>query len=304
MKRWPIIAAVVLLSVSAPLRAELHAVIVEGLGGDDSYAAQFDEQVAAIEAAMRTLTSGERIRTFAGQDATRDAIIDYFGILAANAAADDQVMVYLVGHGSYDDVEYKFNIPGPDLSAADIAGALDALPDRSQLLVNTSSASGATLDMLERDGRVIITATRSGVERHATRFGTYFAASLNDEGADLDKNRMITADEAFRYAERRVTDFFEGDNRLATEHARLVGDLAGRVTVARLDTSRPRVTDEQLAELMTQRDALNVEVESLRQARDGMAADDYRAQLLEKMLELAQLEERIEERQRALDGDD
>lgn len=304
MKRWPTILAVFILAASAPLRAELYAVVVEGLGGDETYGAQFDQEVAAIEAAMRSLTSGERIRVFAGEDATRDAIIEHFETLAANVAADDQVMVYLVGHGSYDDVEYKFNIPGPDLTGADIVQALDALPGRNQLLVNTSSASGATVESLEGDDRVVITATRSGVERHATRFGTHFAAALSDDGADLDKNRMISAEEAFRYAERRVADFFEGDSRLATEHARLVGDQASRITVARLDATRPRITDEQLAELTTQRDALNAEVETLRQARDSMPTEEYRAQLLQKMLELAQLEDRIEAREQALDGND
>lgn len=304
MKRWPVLVAIILLVAAAPVRAELYAVIVEGLGGDETYAAQFDEQVAGIEAAMRSLTSSERIRVFAGENASRDAIMEHFANLAADVATDDQLMVYLVGHGSYDDVEYKFNIPGPDLTGADIVQALDALPGRNQLLVNTSSASGVTVESLEADGRVIITATRSGVERHATRFGTHFAAALSDDGADLDKNRMISAEEAFQYAERQVADFFEGDSRLATEHARLVGDQAGRITVARLDAARPQIADEQLAELTTQRDALNAEVESLRQARDSMPTEEYQAQLLPKMLELAQLEDRIEARQAELGADD
>jgi len=304
MKRLRTGIAFLFLAASAPLRAELNVVIVEGLGGDPDYAGQFDQQVVALQAAARTLTSADRIRVFAGDTASRDAILGYFGSLAENGTADDRVMVFLVGHGSYDDVEYKFNIPGPDLSGSDLVEALDKLPGRSQLLVNTSSASGATAELLEADGRVVITATRSGVERHATRFGNYFAAALSDDGADLDKNRVITAEEAFSYAERQVADFFDSNGRLSTEHARLSGDQADRMSVARLGAPEPQIADEMLAQLLAQRDALNTEVESLRQARDTLQADDYRTQLLQKMLELAQLEDQIEERQRALGGND
>ena len=55
----------------------------------------------------------------------------------------DQLSVYLIGHGSYDEHEYKFNIAGPDLTDSDILEALNQVPSGNQVLVNTSSASGA-----------------------------------------------------------------------------------------------------------------------------------------------------------------
>ena len=109
-----------------------------------------------------------------------------------------------------------------------------------QLVVNTSSSSGATLDRLKGDERILILATRSGAERHATRFGNYFAAALSEPSADLDKNRMVTAEEAFGFAERQVADFYERNGQLATEHPRLEGEQAARFSLARLGASRPR----------------------------------------------------------------
>ena len=143
-------------------------------------------------------------------------------------------------------------------------------------------------------------ATRSGAERHATRFGNYFAAALADASADVDKNRIITAEEAFRFAERRVTDYYERNGQLATEHPRLEGGQAANFSLARLEAPRQPTTDAELAALMEQRAALNGDIETLRLSRDSMAPGDYQSALLEKMLELATLEERIERREREL----
>lgn len=294
-----------LLWVTPPAHADVHVVVVEGLAGEPRFAAQFSTQVAAIEAASRTLTSAGRVRTFRQPDATRDAVLAHLDSLARQVVADDQVIAYLVGHGSFDEVEYKFNLPGPDLTGAELREALEALPATRQLVVNTSSASGALADLLAADGRTLVMATRSGAERHATRFGGYFAEALAMAAADTDKNRIVTAREAFDFAERRVADYFEREGRLATEHARIEGALADRIAVARLAAERPAaVVDTPLAGMIDARDAINASIDELRLARDAMPAEDYRALLLEKMLELARLEDAIEAREKELAGRD
>ena len=236
-----------------------------------------------------------------GGDPSREAVLERLGGLQQELDASDQFVLVLLGHGSYDDVEYKFNLPGPDLTGEDIVAALDALPAGTQVLVNTSSASGAMAEMAPADGRIIILATRSGVERHATRFGGYFAAALSDGAADTDKNSRISVAEAFRYAERQVTDYYERNDQLATEHPVIDGGPADRVALARLGGARPAVADSALAELVAERAALNAEIEALRLARDGMPASDYQSALLDRMLELARLEDAIEARQEAID---
>jgi hypothetical protein len=298
------ISLALLLLAPSLVFAELHVVIVEGLGGDQAYAEQFSAQVDAIEVASATLTADDNIKVFRTDTASRDAILSHFTTLESRLSANDQVSVFLIGHGSYDDVEYKFNIPGPDLTGEDIAASLDALASTSQLLVNTSSASGAIVDLLQNDNRILVLATRSGVERHATRFGSYFADALSNSTADTDKNKRISAAEAFSFAARQVDDYYEGNGQLATEHPRIEGERTARMTLARLDASRPAIIDVALAELITERDALNSDIDALRLARDDMALQDYQAQLLEKMLQLARLEDAIEAREGNTNGQD
>lgn len=301
MRRAALLPLLLLLPIVAD--AELRVIVVEGLGGDERYSAQFAEQVAAVERAAISMTEDSFVRSFRSGEFSRDDVLDHFSALAEHLDADDRLAVFLVGHGSYDDHEYKFNIAGPDLTDSDLFEILDTSRAGNILLVNTSSSSGATADRLMADGRTLILATRSGAERHATRFGGYFVAALGDSSADLDKNRVISAEEAFQFAERQVNDYYERNGQLATEHARLEGSQAARFSLARLDTPQ-QVTqeDDALERMVRRREDLNGDIEGLRLRRESMSAADYQSELLERMLELATLEEEIEARERELAG--
>ena len=144
-----------------------------------------------------------------GRDARRAREQPRFAATRAKAA--DNVVVMLVGHGSYDGEAYKLNLPGPDVDGDEVAKLFAAVPARSQLVVNTTSASGAVLEKWAAEGRTLITATRSGFERNATRFAQHFAAALAAGSADINKNGAITAQEAFDYASRSVAESFEKD---------------------------------------------------------------------------------------------
>jgi len=300
MKRiLPLACVLFLLPVVA--MAELQVVVLEGLGGEERYAEQFSAQVTAIESAAGALTSGDRIQVFRNGEFSRDQVIEFFNDLERRLKPDDRLAVFLVGHGSYDDHEYKFNISGPDITDRDLKDMLDDLPVGNQLIVNTSSSSGAILKTLERDDRTLILATKSGVERHATRFGNYFIAALSSDSADIDKNRIVTAEEAFQFADRQVSDYFERNGQLATEHPQIGGGQAARFGLARLGSQSEARGDEELSGLIARRAELNSDIEELRLRRDSMPADDYQAELLDTMLDLATLEDQIERREGELE---
>jgi hypothetical protein len=279
--------------------AELHVVIVQGLGGHQDFNDAFDRQVAQLTRSAQALTGAERVRVFAAEDARREPVLRHLESLQ-QLGSDDRIALFLVGHGSYDGFEYKFNLPGPDLTGADLKTALEGLKLGAQLLVNTSSASGALLEPLQREGRIVITATRSGGERHATRFGGYFFAALGDSAADINKNGTISAQEAFDYAERQVADWFEVEGRLATEHAKLVGERAGQFTLARLSPDITAPDSPERARLMKERDAVDDGIQMLQLQRDSMESGDYFDQLERLMLDLALVQEQID----ALDRDE
>jgi hypothetical protein len=293
-------------------QAELYLTIVQGLGGTPDYQRQFDEQREKITAAAKTLTSEDRVAIFHGDTATREALLAHFDQWNARMDSSDRAAIYLIGHGSYDGYEYKFNLPGPDLTAEDIKQVLEALPGRNHFLVNTSSTSGAMLETItgvpaprgnaaeamtpaETDSRyILITATRSGNERNATHFGGFFADALTSEVADINKNNNISVQEAFDYAARQVELYFTESGRLATEHPVLRGEGAAQFSLSRLNELDLASEDPLLGELLQQRLALDAEIEELQLRRNELGNAQYLEQLQALILRSAELTERID----------
>jgi hypothetical protein len=284
----------VLSMVALPAHAELYYLIVGGLGGEAKYQEQFDTQIKELATVARRTTGDARVAVLTGEGATREAIEKSLGSLKTRAKATDTLAVILVGHGSYDGEAYKLNLPGPDIDGETFGKLLAEVPARSQLVVNTTSASGATLEAWAGDGRTLITATRSGTERNATRFATHWAKALADGSADINKNGVITAQEAFDYASREVEDSFKASGTLATEHPQLKGDGAARFMVARL-ASAPAPATPALAALDREKSALEEKIEALRLRRAEMPNDLYLNELQALLLQLADVQGKIDD---------
>jgi hypothetical protein len=150
---------------------------------------------------------------------TREQVRAALERIAKEAQPQDAVVLMLIGHGSFDGYEYKINLPGPDLSGAELATLLDRIPATRQLVVNMTSSSGGSIESLRRPNRVVIAATKTGTEKNATVFARYWVEALRDPAADTDKNEVVSALEAFRYADKKTAAFYESQKRLATEHA-------------------------------------------------------------------------------------
>lgn len=291
-KRWSGSAAVAALLAAPAAFADLHALVVEGLGGEPAYAEQFHATAQALRQASQSV-GGAQVTVLTGADATKEKILAQLRAMTKSLTADDRVAVYLVGHGSYDGYAYKFNVPGPDLSADELVRTLNALPARNQLIAATGSASGALLESLKKEGRIVFTATRSGNERNITQFGSALAEALGTAATDVDKNGSISAQEAFDAAERAVKDYYEREKRLATEHPRLEGKLAARFTIAQLGATAESASGAATGQ--PERERLNSEIETLRLRKDSMSEADYAAQLEQLLLQLAELEDRLEQ---------
>ena len=275
-------------------QAELYYVIVGGLGGEPAYANRFLAQTETLaDAAARSLGDESRVTLLNGEDATREALTEALQELAQTVTAADTLAVFLVGHGTYDGTVYKYNLPGRDLDGAELGELLGAVPAGRQLVVNATSASGAVLESWAQEGRTLITATRTGGERNATRFAEHWTEALSSEAADTNRNGIITAQEAFEYAERMVAESYENEGTLATEHPQLAGEPAESFTAARL-AARVALT-EQLEELFAELDALEGQVQALRTRRNEMDSDAYLNELQNLLLELALVQQQIDD---------
>jgi hypothetical protein len=288
--------------------------IVVGLAGDPEHGTAFEKWGATMAgAASRLGVEREHVvllaETGEGQTkpngrATKQEIEQAFDSFAKMATADDVVFVTLFGHGSFDGVDAKFNLPGPDLSAKEFGALLRRLPTRQIVFVDTSSSSGPFIDELSAPGRTIVTATRNGAERYATLFGGYFVDALTSDDADADKNKRISVLEAFLYAKGEVARAYEREGLLVTEHALLDdngdkqgsadptptgadGKQAAALSVGATEAAVPLPTDPKLRALVLEQRDLERRVEALRLLKDSMEPARYQAELERLVTQLA-----------------
>lgn len=288
-------------------QAAPYYVTVAGLGGEPDYEQRFTALAKDLDKLFKAAASDAHVYTFTGSDATKAKLTETLAQVAREAKPEDEFTLILIGHGSYDGEVYKFNLPGPDISGEDLALLCDRIPAKRQLIVNTTSASGGSIGALQRVGRVVIAATKTGTEKNATVFARYWVDALRDGSADTDKNETITALEAFIFADRKTAAFYESQKRLATEHPVFEdtgkkeavraastesgeGQLAASFPVLRIGSAQKAANDPAKRALLDKKEELERKIDLLKYQKAAMSADDYRKQLSDALLELARVQ--------------
>jgi hypothetical protein len=242
--------------------------------------------------------------------ATAGNVRRVLGSLRQRMTRDDLLLVVLMGHGTFDGVDAKFNLVGPDLESAEWAAALRPIPGR-MVVVATTSSSFPFLERLAGPRRIVISATDSAAQRFDTVFPEYFIRALGDEASDLDKNGRISVWEAFAGASSGVKRHYQQRGQLSTERALLddTGDGAGKDVADQgadgssasrtyLDESLPGAapTNEVLLRLFQRRTFLTGEVEDLKIRKEFLAPGDYAREFERLMIELARVSHDIRAR--------
>jgi hypothetical protein len=283
--------------------AELRVFVASGLGGEPEYEQRFAHQADAIaQAATRSGAAPENVLMLSGERARRESLRRELTAFVGKAQKDDQVVVVFIGHGSFDGQDYRFNVPGPDVTGHEIGAILDKLPAAQQLIVNATSSSGAVIEQWKHANRIVITATKSGGERNATRFAQFWVEALTSPEADRDKNETVTVEEAYEYASRKVAATFKADAALATEHSRIEGGAPARFIVARLGAAGALPNDAALAAMTKEQTSIEQQIDALKARKSSLPEDQYYDELEKVLLTLAHLDKRIDERKATLTG--
>ena len=300
-----------LMACALMLHARTFYVTVAGLGGEPEYDQRFAGWAKEIDKYLHSSGPDSHIETLQGESATREKVRKALADAAAQAKPDDALVLMLIGHGSYDGFDYKLNLPGPDLSANELAGLLDRVPASRQLVVNMTSASGASIDSLRKAGRAVISATRAGTQRNLTVFPRFWVEALRDPATDADKNEVVTALEAYRYADQKTVKFYESQKRLATEHALLEdtgkgvgvrapapdngeGLLAARLPLLRIGAAQKLSQDPAKKKLYDRKEEIEAQIDKLKYEKAAMPTELYKKLLSQLLLELAQIQEELE----------
>jgi hypothetical protein len=293
-------AAALALVAAAALNATTYCVTVTGLGGEPDYEQRFSNWAKEFDKTIREGGAELKSETLIGAAATKNQLRETLERIGREAKAEDSLVLFLIGHGSFDGLDYKANLPGPDISGVELAGMLDRVPGARQLVINATSASGASIHALQKQNRTVVTATKSGTEKNATVFARYWIEALRDGAADVDKNEVISALEAFKFAEQKTKQFYETNKRLATEHPTLDGGdqqghvNASRFALLRLGSIQQAAQDPAKRALLDRRESIENQIDQLKFQKAAMPLDEYKKQLQVLLLELARTQAEID----------
>lgn len=296
-------------SVTQESRGDL--LIIIGSTGEPDYSRQFQEWAEHWKAVA---TSGNvRIKQLGGDDARGTLSEIEQAIRTLKNDSQLPLWIVLIGHGTFDGRNSRFNLPGNDLAPAALNDWLVPI-SRPTSIICCFSASAPFLQTLSAPNRVLISATNSGSEVNFSRFGGDFAAALNAPEADLDKDGQTSLLEAFLLGAARTQEFYEGDGRIQTEHPVLDDNGDGRPVppegfdglqpVQRKDDPQrlpdgflahqwhlhPSEADASLTpEAIAKRNTLELQIARLRTQKDQLTAADYDSQLESLLVEMAKL---------------
>lgn len=291
-------------------QAATYYVTVAGLGGEAEFEQRFSGWAKDLDKSLKAAGPDARVFTFFAADATKARLDATLKQIARESKKEDALVVMLIGHGTFDGSDYKLNLPGPDISAIELAALLDRIPAR-QLVVNMTSCSGGSMIALQKKDRAVITATKSGSEKNATVFARFWVEALRDPSTDADKNDVISALEAFRYAEQKTTKFYESQKRLATEHPMLEdtgagqgtkapsaqngeGLVASRFPLLRIGAAQAIARDPAKLALLNQKEQIEQQIDTLKYQKAAMPLTEYRSQLQSLLTQLAKVQAELD----------
>ncbi len=300
-------------------------VLVVGAAGTEEFGKSFSEWAGRWgEVAKQSGLKFVPIGTGASQGSGTDRDVLRKALASAGEQTETPLWLVLIGHGTYARDVAKFNLRGPDVSGAELAKWLAAV-ERPTVIVNCASASGPFVNRLSGPNRIVVTATRSGIEQNYSRFGEYLSKAIGSSESDLDHDGEVSIHEAFLRASAGVRMFYDSEDRIATEHSliddngdgkgtpatmfrgvrpnakakdglALDGAAALRVTVAPAGGRLP-FTPEELAERAT----IENEIEVLRGKVGQLDQRTLDAALLPLMLRLARIYQAGQQRAEAVE---
>jgi hypothetical protein len=308
--------ALATLATSAPAEAagERYALVITGASGGGEYAAKYQGWRNGFTRILKDDFGypADHVKVLAedlpeAERSNRVNVRAAFADLRKRTTDGDLTVILLMGHGTSEAGDAKFNLVGPDLTLDEWASLVQPLRGRVAF-INASSGSFPFIPAIAGKDRVVLSANDSAEQQFETLFPEFFIKAFADEAGDTDKNGKVSLLEAFTFASANVKDSFEQRGRLATERALLddTGGGTGRDVdttgrdgqLAQITYLEPEVPaslagNAELANLMRRRAELENRLDLLRTNKDRMPAARYEEELEELLLEVARIDRRL-----------
>jgi hypothetical protein len=299
-----------------------QALIVSSVSGDEEFKEKFDswsrqmvqcltqELGFTVEDVTLLVENPSQEGPVHSFKATKAELMKAFDRLTQRAGVDDLVFIFFLGHGNFDNGDYRFNLVGPDVSGSEIRTQLDRLSKQQVILACATPCSGILARTLSKKGRVIITATKNEFENNTTQFAQFFVEAFVNKAADSDKNGSVSLLEAYLYAAKKVDSWYKERKRLATEHplmedngdgvgtpwpspANGEGLLASKLSFGTPSQAVGATTNPELRALFSDKQQTEAAIQDLKYKKASLPEAEYSQQMEALLIQLAQTNQKI-----------
>ncbi len=227
-----------------PPPKERHALIICGHPGDAEHVKSFTETIRKLGDGLaktvgipverqHVLFGADRPKDLPGATgpATREAVEAKVAEVKKALRPEDGLWVICLGHCHHDGKQAWWNLPGPDVTAAEFGRLFADLKCREQVFVMTMSLSGYFVAPLSKRDRVVIAATEADAETNETKFPAVFAqflaSGLDPAEHDVDKDGKLSLFDLYVVVAKEVAQGYASGELLATEHQQIDDDGDG-----------------------------------------------------------------------------
>ncbi len=209
---------------------QYRALIISGVGGDLKQSEKFQRLANELYELLRNDFgySGENIVYLAGDagktdthvsgQSTKKNITSAITELKKRAAPEDQTLVFVIGHADFRNDAARIHLPREDITPEEFGELFEDFPG---ILVSviTTPVSGFFLRPLSGDGRVVITATKAGIETDETFFPAAFIEAVKEIGDSEDP--AVSIAKVFSLARRKTEEHYREQQANLREHPML-----------------------------------------------------------------------------------
>jgi hypothetical protein len=322
--RLLVIAGLIFLvkTVMAAERDGRWAILISGASGDSELQQTYLKEITDLYSTLTNALGFPRSQVavlfddpsknpdMIGRKATREDLQSLCRELSGRVQKNDLMFVFIAGHGDYDGKIYKLNLVGHDPTGEELASMLYSIPAQRFIVINSTNCSGGSLSALSIKGKIVITSTKSGMEKNQPHAARFLIDALKNNAADSNKDGRVSILEAFVYARQKVAEYYQNEASMQTEHAVLDDNGDGQAQpqpspengegiLARIvfldsgsSVAASALTPEQ-KELASEARKIESQIEALKYAKAEMPIDDYEKKLEDLLLKLAQINAKL-----------
>jgi hypothetical protein len=301
-----------------------YALIVSSVSGDEEFKEKFSNWSTQMAQSLTQelgfssdnvcllLEDPAKASALNSFKATKVELLKSFDRLASKTKTGDLVFVFFLGHGSFDNNDYRFNLVGPDITGSEIKAQLERLGSQEIILICATPCSGILTRTLSKKGRIVITATKNEFENNTTQFAQFFVEAFAKNAADIDKSGSVSLLDAYLYAAKKVDAWYKERKQLATEHSLLEdngdgvgtlwpspangeGLLASKISLGVTSQAArgEATTTPELQALYVNKQKTETAIQDLKYKKSSLSEAEYNRTLETLLVQLAQTNQKI-----------